>query len=181
MTSSSADESQNHPEKTQTQNVQQIVTTTVSNNNAKFPYLKKDEYETWAMKMEYWIMNTAKLRKQANIKEGGEESVMSTQEYIRKVVEDVGYIKNYLKNQKLDQVVGIINSNALLDLTINLKDLSGTISVFSPKPLMHYLNIIMRNLVRVFHKNTVSRNSSGVDGSGIGGSGVGGSVMLNEE
>ncbi|GJY27115.1 ribonuclease H-like domain-containing protein [Tanacetum coccineum] len=58
MTSSSADESQNHPEKTQTQNVQQIVTTTVSNNNAKFPYLKKDEYETWAMKMEYWIMNS---------------------------------------------------------------------------------------------------------------------------
>nr|GEV45715.1 putative ribonuclease H-like domain-containing protein [Tanacetum cinerariifolium] len=26
--------------------------------NAKFPYLKKEEYETWAMKMEYWIMNT---------------------------------------------------------------------------------------------------------------------------
>ncbi|GJX55590.1 hypothetical protein Tco_0285487 [Tanacetum coccineum] len=58
MTSSSADESQNHPEKTQTQNVQQIVTTTISNNNAKFPYLEKDEYETWAMKMEYWIMNS---------------------------------------------------------------------------------------------------------------------------
>ncbi|GKA00922.1 hypothetical protein Tco_0673587 [Tanacetum coccineum] len=29
-----------------------------SSSNAKFPYLKKDEYETWAMKMEYWIMNT---------------------------------------------------------------------------------------------------------------------------
>ncbi|GJY98116.1 hypothetical protein Tco_0515026, partial [Tanacetum coccineum] len=27
-------------------------------SNAKFPYLKKDEYETWAIKMEYWIMNT---------------------------------------------------------------------------------------------------------------------------
>nr|GFD23644.1 ribonuclease H-like domain-containing protein [Tanacetum cinerariifolium] len=27
-------------------------------NNAKFLYLKKEEYETWAMKMEYWIMNT---------------------------------------------------------------------------------------------------------------------------
>ncbi|GJZ33342.1 ribonuclease H-like domain-containing protein [Tanacetum coccineum] len=25
--------------------------------NAKFPYLKKDEYEVWAMKMEYWITN----------------------------------------------------------------------------------------------------------------------------
>ncbi|GKC88504.1 hypothetical protein Tco_1149153 [Tanacetum coccineum] len=30
----------------------------VSSSNAKFPYLKKEEYETWAMKMEYWIMNT---------------------------------------------------------------------------------------------------------------------------
>ncbi|GJX45153.1 ribonuclease H-like domain-containing protein [Tanacetum coccineum] len=55
---SEPDESQNNPEKSQIQNVQQIVTTTVSNNNAKFPYLKKDEYETWAMKMEYWIMNS---------------------------------------------------------------------------------------------------------------------------
>ncbi|GKD39910.1 putative ribonuclease H-like domain-containing protein, partial [Tanacetum coccineum] len=40
------------------QQYQQYHTTTVSNNNAKFPYLKKDEYETWAMKMEYWIMNS---------------------------------------------------------------------------------------------------------------------------
>ncbi|GKA29178.1 hypothetical protein Tco_0715423 [Tanacetum coccineum] len=40
------------------QQFQQYHTTTVSNNNAKFPYLKKDEYETWAMKMEYWIMNS---------------------------------------------------------------------------------------------------------------------------
>nr|GFC44136.1 hypothetical protein [Tanacetum cinerariifolium] len=30
----------------------------LSSNNAIFPYLKKEEYETWAMKMEYWIMNT---------------------------------------------------------------------------------------------------------------------------
>nr|GEW92003.1 hypothetical protein [Tanacetum cinerariifolium] len=37
---------------------QQYHTATLSSNNAKFPYLKKDEYETWAMKMEYWIMNT---------------------------------------------------------------------------------------------------------------------------
>nr|GEU63555.1 ribonuclease H-like domain-containing protein [Tanacetum cinerariifolium] len=37
---------------------QQYHTATPSSNNAKFPYLKKDEYETWAMKMEYWIMNT---------------------------------------------------------------------------------------------------------------------------
>ncbi|GJT21944.1 putative ribonuclease H-like domain-containing protein [Tanacetum coccineum] len=37
---------------TQSQQLQQYHTTTVSNNNAKFPYLKKEEYETWAMKME---------------------------------------------------------------------------------------------------------------------------------
>ena len=40
------------------QQFQQYHTTTVSNNNAKFPYLKKEEYDTWAMKMEYWIMNS---------------------------------------------------------------------------------------------------------------------------
>ncbi|GJV60436.1 hypothetical protein Tco_1466536 [Tanacetum coccineum] len=37
---------------------QQYSSTTVSSSNAKFPYLKKDEYATWAMKMEYWIMNS---------------------------------------------------------------------------------------------------------------------------
>nr|GEV16004.1 ribonuclease H-like domain-containing protein [Tanacetum cinerariifolium] len=42
----------------QNQQFQQYHTSTLSSNNTKFPYLKKDEYETWAMKMEYWIMNT---------------------------------------------------------------------------------------------------------------------------
>ena len=35
-----------------------MVTTTVSSNNAKLPYLKKDESEIWAMKMENWITNS---------------------------------------------------------------------------------------------------------------------------
>nr|GEY09395.1 hypothetical protein [Tanacetum cinerariifolium] len=38
-------------------NIQPQIITTISNNNAKFPYLKNDEYEVWAMKMEYWITN----------------------------------------------------------------------------------------------------------------------------
>nr|GEX05106.1 xylulose kinase-1 [Tanacetum cinerariifolium] len=42
----------------QNQQFQQYHTATLSSNNAKFSYLKKDEYETWAMKMEYYIMNT---------------------------------------------------------------------------------------------------------------------------
>ncbi|GJY74244.1 putative ribonuclease H-like domain-containing protein [Tanacetum coccineum] len=39
------------------QNIQPQIITTISNNNSKFPYLKKDEYEVWTMKMEYWITN----------------------------------------------------------------------------------------------------------------------------
>ncbi|GKB83043.1 hypothetical protein Tco_0949938 [Tanacetum coccineum] len=116
--------------------------------------------------------------KQKDIREGGEEYVMSTQECIRKVVEDVGKllrmclgdIKKNLKNEKLDQVIAIIKScapDALGDLIVALKDLS----VFFPKPSMHYLTIIMRNLVKVFHKDAIPRN----------GRGVGGSEMLNKE
>nr|GEX00371.1 ribonuclease H-like domain-containing protein [Tanacetum cinerariifolium] len=55
-----SDDASVHNEATNTKqqpNIQPQITTTVSNNNAKFPYLKKDEYEVWAMKMEYWITN----------------------------------------------------------------------------------------------------------------------------
>ncbi|GJX22024.1 hypothetical protein Tco_0226469 [Tanacetum coccineum] len=61
VTSEPVFESPNHTQPSQTtqsQQLQQYHTTTVSNNNAKFLYLKKEEYETWAMKMEYWIMNS---------------------------------------------------------------------------------------------------------------------------
>ncbi|GJX44518.1 putative ribonuclease H-like domain-containing protein [Tanacetum coccineum] len=39
------------------QQFQQFQTATISANNAKFPYLEKEKYEIWAMKMEYWIQN----------------------------------------------------------------------------------------------------------------------------
>nr|GEW58342.1 hypothetical protein [Tanacetum cinerariifolium] len=101
----------------------------------------------------------AKLHKLADTREGGEESVMSTQEYIRKVIEDVGEdddftcaswlsvldyvnidggivtgcfedVKKFLKNGKLEKVFTVIKSctpNALDDLTVTPKDLSGII------------------------------------------------------
>ncbi|GKE36492.1 hypothetical protein Tco_1459897, partial [Tanacetum coccineum] len=120
--------------------------------------------------------------------DGGEECVMSTQEYIKKVLEDVGEdedfkrgswvsaieyvnanggimsgclgdIKNFFKNEKLDQVVAIVKSctpNMLGDLTVTLKDLSGAalilanVSIFSLKPSMHYIwlrfSVRMQNL-----------------------------------
>ncbi|GKD66073.1 hypothetical protein Tco_1308181 [Tanacetum coccineum] len=161
------------------------------------------------------IVQMAKLCKLADTQEGGEESIMSTEEYIRKVIEDVGEdddftrapwlsvleyvnidggivmgcfrdVKKFLKNGKLEKVVAVIESctpNALGDLTVTLKDLSGTISstihykvlieerfekvitvgsalilynvsVFSPKQSTHhYLNITKKNMVKVFHKD----------------------------
>ena len=47
----SSDVTQNNAN-TLTQQLQQVA---FSNSNAKFPYLKKDEYEIWAMKMQNWI------------------------------------------------------------------------------------------------------------------------------
>ncbi|GKD05403.1 GPCR kinase, partial [Tanacetum coccineum] len=102
-------------------------------------------------------------------------------------------IENFLKKGKLDQVVAIVKScspNVLGDLTVTMKDLSGTISgtihhkvtgeggygkditvgaalilanvsIFSPKPSMHYLNITMRNVIKVFRKDTVPGSGSG--------------------
>ncbi|GKB19738.1 hypothetical protein Tco_0853661 [Tanacetum coccineum] len=161
------------------------------------------------------IVKMAKLRKLADTWEGGEESIMSTQEYTRNVIEDVGEdddftraprlstieyvnvdggivtscfgdVKKFLKNGKLEKVFAVIKSctpNALGDLTVTLKDLSGTIfgtihykvltkerfakaitvgaalilynvSVFSPKQSTHhYLNITKKNMVKVFHKD----------------------------
>ncbi|GJS77767.1 zf-CCHC domain-containing protein [Tanacetum coccineum] len=104
----------------------------------------------------------------------------------------LGDIKNFLKNEKLDQVVAIVKScspNVIGDLTVTMEDLLGTIhetihkvigeggyendislgaalifaniSVFSPKSLMHYLNITMKNVVKVFRKDTVHGSGSG--------------------
>nr|GEW39696.1 transposase, MuDR, MULE transposase domain protein [Tanacetum cinerariifolium] len=81
----------------------------------------------------------AKLLKQTDKQDGGEECLMSTKDYLKKVVEDVGEdedfkcgssvnaieyvnangsivsgclrnIKNFLKNGKLDQVIAIVKS-----------------------------------------------------------------------
>ncbi|GKC55866.1 ribonuclease H-like domain-containing protein [Tanacetum coccineum] len=105
------------------------------------------------------IVQLAKICKESDIHEGGDDFVLSTQEYMKQVVEDVrededfnsgswvgateyvksnggivsgclGFIKTFLKNGKLEQVVAIIKScspNALGDLKVTVKDLSGTL------------------------------------------------------
>ncbi|GJY28001.1 hypothetical protein Tco_0403768 [Tanacetum coccineum] len=163
------------------------------------------------------VVQRAKLLRENIFILDSDRDLMSTQEYMQNVVEDVGEdddfnsrawfsatnyviatggtvtgclgdINNFLKKVKLEQVVAIFKScspNALGDLNVTMKDLSGTIpgivhhkvigdggyakditagaamilvnvSVFTPKPSEHYLNITMRNVVKVFRKDTVS-------------------------
>ncbi|GJX05140.1 hypothetical protein Tco_0191056 [Tanacetum coccineum] len=163
------------------------------------------------------LVQRAKLLKENVFILDPDGALMSTQEYMQKVVEDVGEdadfnsgawvsatnyvnafggtvtgclgdIDNFLKKGKLEQVVAIVKScspNALGDLNVTLKDLSGTVpgtihykvldvgsyekditvgaamilanvSVFTHKPSKHYLNIKKRNVVEVFRKDTVS-------------------------
>ncbi|GJT91612.1 transposase, MuDR, MULE transposase domain protein [Tanacetum coccineum] len=168
------------------------------------------------------LVQRAKLLKENVFILDPDVALMSTQEYMQKVVEDVGEdadfnsgawvsatnyvnafggtvtgclgdIDNFLKKGKLEQVVAIVKScspNALGDLNVTLKDLSGTVpgtinykvldvgsygkditvgaamilanvSVFTPKPSKHYLNITKRNVVEVFRKDTVLGSGSG--------------------
>ncbi|GJR89703.1 hypothetical protein Tco_0213714 [Tanacetum coccineum] len=105
----------------------------------------------------------------------------------------LGDLKNR-KVEQVIEIIKSCTPNALGDLTLTLKDISSTIldtihhkvvneggygkeisvesalilanvSVFSPKPSMHYLNVTMRNVVKVFHKDTVPGNDSGVCGN----------------
>ncbi|GKB08509.1 hypothetical protein Tco_0836821 [Tanacetum coccineum] len=168
------------------------------------------------------LVQRAKLLKENLFILDPDGALMSTQDYMQKVVEDVGDdvnfnsgawvsatnyvnafggtvtgclgdIDNFLKKGKLEQVVAIVkscSSNALRDLNVTLKDLSGTVPrtinykvldvcsygnditvgaamilanvlVFTPKPSKHYLNITKRNVVEVFRKDTVIGSGSG--------------------
>ncbi|GJR23726.1 reverse transcriptase domain-containing protein [Tanacetum coccineum] len=163
------------------------------------------------------ILQKAMLRKKVDIQAGGHENISITQEYVKKLNEDVseddhftqglwlmaivylhghgviesgclGDVEKYCKNGKLDLVVGVVKSctpNSLGDMTFTLKDptsiVGGTIhykvfqneadgytksikvgyvfilrnvSIWTPKPSQHYLNITIRNIVMVFEKDT---------------------------
>ncbi|GKE70815.1 hypothetical protein Tco_1528887 [Tanacetum coccineum] len=123
------------------------------------------------------IVQAAMLHKITDIREGGEDFVMSTQEYIRK------FIKFRCANQiQIQMCESDSDSESFNKQTTPLKDLSGTISnsiyykvlkeemfgkmntiraalilhnvsLFSPKQSTHYLNITKKNMVKVFHKD----------------------------
>ncbi|GJT11387.1 reverse transcriptase domain-containing protein [Tanacetum coccineum] len=69
----------------------------------------------------------------------------------------LGDMKKYCIKGKLELVVGVVKSctpNSLGDMTVTLKDPTGTMGVWTPKPSQHYLNITIRNIVKVFDKDT---------------------------
>ncbi|GJS23056.1 reverse transcriptase domain-containing protein [Tanacetum coccineum] len=163
------------------------------------------------------ILQREMLQKNTDVMEVGHENVMPTQEYVRKISEDVseddhftldpwvsaivylhgegvmasgclGDMKKYCKNGKLELVVGIVMSctpNSLGDMTITLKDPSGimggtiyykvfkqedgyaksikvgsvlilrNVFVFTLKPSKHYLNITIKNIVKVFDNDAI--------------------------
>nr|GEW39544.1 hypothetical protein [Tanacetum cinerariifolium] len=53
------------------------------------------------------------------------------------------------------------------EITVRSAIILANVSVFSPNPLMHYLNITKKNVVKVFHKEFVLGNDSGVGRSGM--------------
>ncbi|GJV23882.1 hypothetical protein Tco_1376577 [Tanacetum coccineum] len=119
-------------------------------------------------------------------------ALMSTQEYMQKVVEDVGEDSDFNSGAWISATNYVLSTggtscspNCLGDLNVTMKDLSGTVrgtvhhklldvgtygkdihvraamilanvSVFTPKPSEHYLNITKKNVVKVFRKDTVS-------------------------
>nr|GEY44687.1 hypothetical protein [Tanacetum cinerariifolium] len=163
------------------------------------------------------ILQKALAQKKADVQAGGRDNILTTQEYVRKVNEDVfedghfmqgswlqaivylhgegvivssclGDMKKHCIKGKLELVVGVVNSctkNSLGDMTVTLKDPTGTmggtihykvfqnkddgyaksikvgsvlilgnVSVWTSKPSQHYLNITIRNIVKVFDNET---------------------------
>ncbi|GKE72644.1 hypothetical protein Tco_1534685, partial [Tanacetum coccineum] len=137
------------------------------------------------------VVQRAKLLRENVFILDSDGDLMSTQECMQKVVEDVGEDDDFnsgewfsATNYVIATGVNSCSPNALGDLNVTMKDLSETIpgtvhhkvigeggyvkdiivgaamilanvSVFTPKPSEHYLNITMRNVAKVFRKDTV--------------------------
>nr|GEU95361.1 hypothetical protein [Tanacetum cinerariifolium] len=67
-------------------------------------------------------------------------------------------IKNFLKKKKLDEVIAIVKS--CLPNDIGAAMILANVSIFTLKPSKHYHNITMRNVVKVFRKDTVPRSDN---------------------
>ncbi|GKA25282.1 hypothetical protein Tco_0711391 [Tanacetum coccineum] len=120
------------------------------------------------------IVQQAKLLKERNILLGWDGAVMSIQEYMQNVVEDVDEDDDFksgpqvLFSQRLwrshsdyEQYKVIGEGGYENDITVGAAMILANVLVFSPKPSMHHLNITRKNVVKVFRKDTVPESDSG--------------------
>nr|GFC66386.1 hypothetical protein [Tanacetum cinerariifolium] len=136
------------------------------------------------------IVQAAKLLKQMDILLDLDGDVMSTQEYMKKVVGDVGededfksgawvsatdYVnanggtvtRSHNDNKRSGTIPETIHYKVIgdggygKDITVGAALILDNVSVFSPKPSMNYLNITMGNVVKVFRKDTIPGSGSG--------------------
>nr|GEU63843.1 ribonuclease H-like domain-containing protein [Tanacetum cinerariifolium] len=121
-----SDDASVHNEATNTQqqpNIQPQIITTVSNNNAKFPYLKKDEYED--------IWNAVKARFGGNAESKKMRKSMLKQEFSEfRIGEAKGLHKGYDMIQKILSQINQLKAK-LEDEDINLKFLRALPSSWS--------------------------------------------------
>ncbi|GJX12041.1 putative reverse transcriptase domain-containing protein [Tanacetum coccineum] len=102
-------------------------------------------------------------------------ALMSKQEYMQKVVEDVGEDDDFKSGSWVNATNYVnVNGDTVTGYLGDIKNflsqvlfseyawrshraalILANVLVFTPKPSMHYLNITMRNVVKVFHKDTV--------------------------
>ncbi|GJZ00481.1 transposase, MuDR, MULE transposase domain protein [Tanacetum coccineum] len=137
------------------------------------------------------ILQLAQLRKTSDIREGGHNDEISTQEYIRKITEEAseddhftrgpwlsavqylaaegsittGCFGNMKPLSKMENLKSIIHYKVLNDevcgkaISVGAVLILRNVSVFSPKSFGHYLNITLKNIVKVFQKDTSAVNS----------------------
>ncbi|GJS34199.1 F-box domain containing protein [Tanacetum coccineum] len=104
----------------------------------------------WIIPGHAGLVQRAKLLKENVFILDPDGALMSTQEYMQKVVEDVGEDANFNNGawvRPLTCECFLVHLGAAMIL--------ANVSVFTPKPSKHYLNITKRNVVEVFRKDTV--------------------------
>ncbi|PWA36952.1 hypothetical protein CTI12_AA593870 [Artemisia annua] len=120
------------------------------------------------------ILQAAQLQKSRDITESGPSAVMPTQEYVRKIMEDASKDDHFTRGPWLCALAycDAFGIEGIMSGTIHHKvrdEKKGyvkfigvgavlilkNVSVFTPKEHNHYLNITLKNMVEVFHKDTV--------------------------
>ncbi|GJX86789.1 hypothetical protein Tco_0337563 [Tanacetum coccineum] len=126
------------------------------------------------------IVQQAKMLKEKVFILDSDGALMSIQKYMQKIIEDVGEDEDFKSGAwvcatnyvmafggTVTGCLGDMTSTIMAeggygkDITVGTAMILKNVSVFTPKPSEHYLNITMRNVVEVFYKDTVLGSGTG--------------------